>query len=236
VLGLWLHRARRTPFCPCAAKPEIKGTFDATHKDFQEQCRARMKKTNDKRKSSNISTILSTPLQDKDQLNQLKALLSAKNPRMAASPSQEFVTFPTFLCLLTVLTSKPLLPISVDSNLPRFLLPIGQATADTAFKISVAYDTCAVLNAGWAGFHLAITKQYSHLVKSLVWVKEQYTPLILLGVVSHIKLDPSKAEKLVTTLPAVVKYYMPIQANKGIPLLSKLQLVAMLQSMILSSA
>jgi hypothetical protein len=123
--------------------------------------------------------ILSTLLQDEDQLDQLKALLSAKKPKMMASPSphMEFVTLPTFLCLPTNLASKPLLPISVDTNLPHFLLPIGQLTTETAFKISVAYDTCTVLNIGWAGFHLAVAKQYPHLVKSLVWAKEQYTPL-----------------------------------------------------------
>jgi hypothetical protein len=69
---------------------------------------------------------------------------------------------------------------------------------------------------GWAGFHLAIAKQYPHLVKSLVWAKEQYTPLTLSGVVSQNEADPSSA-KLVTTLPAIIEYYMPYPSKQGHP-------------------
>jgi hypothetical protein len=115
------------------------------------------------------------------------------------------------------LASKPLLPISVDTNLPHFLLPIGQSNSDMSFNISVAYDTCAVLNIGWAGFHLAIAKQHPHLVKSLTWAKEQYTPLTLSGVVSNNKNDPAKAASLITTLPAIIEYYMPHTSKEGHP-------------------
>jgi hypothetical protein len=149
-----------TIFCPRASKPEVKAKFDATCKDFQECHGTCTKKTNEKRKSSNISQTLTTLIHDRKQLEQLKTLLSlSKKPKMAASPSsQEFVPFPTFLCLPTDLASKPLLPISMDTNVPYFLLPIGQPRSEPSFKISVAYDTCAVLNLGWAGFHLAIAK------------------------------------------------------------------------------
>jgi hypothetical protein len=74
-----------------------------------------------------------------------------------------------------------------------------------------------VLNVGWAGFHLAIAKQYPHLVKSLIWAKEKYTPLTLSGVVSNDESDPAKAEKLVTTLPAIIEYYMPHASKQGHP-------------------
>jgi uncharacterized Zn finger protein (UPF0148 family) len=207
-----------TIFCPRAGEPEVKAKFDATRKDFQERRKARTRKTTDKRKGANISTILSSLLKDDDQLEQLKALLSSnKKAKTESSPTKDFVVLSTFLCLPTDLTSKPLLPISVDTNLPHFLLPIGQPNNDSAFKISVAYDTCAVLNVGWAGFHLAIAKQYPHLVKSLVWAKEQYTPLTLSGVVSNDDGDTAKAEKLVTTLPAVIEYYMPYPSKQGHP-------------------
>jgi uncharacterized Zn finger protein (UPF0148 family) len=135
-----------TIFCPRASGPEVKAKFDATRKDFQERRKACTKKTNNKRKhssnSNNISTILSTLLEDDDQLEQLKALLSSnKKAKNAASNSQDFITFSTFLCLPSELSSKPLLPISVDTNLPHFLLRIGQSSADSNFKISAAYDT-----------------------------------------------------------------------------------------------
>jgi hypothetical protein len=170
-------------------------------------------KTTDKRKGANISTILFSLLQDDDQLKQLKALLSSNKK----AKTKDFIVLATFLCLPTDLTSKPLLPISVDTNLPHFLLPIGQPNDDTAFKISVAYDTCAVLNVGWAGFHLAVPKQYPHLVKSLVWANEQYTPLTLSDVVPNDEADTAKAEKLVFTLPAVIEYYMPHPSKQGQP-------------------
>jgi uncharacterized Zn finger protein (UPF0148 family) len=210
-----------TIFCPRASEPEVKAKFDATRKDFQERRKAPTKKTNDKRKqssnSNNISTILSTLLEDDDQLEQLKALLSSnKKAKNAASNSQDFITFPTFLCLPSELSSKPLLPISVDTNLPHFLLPVGQSSADSNFKISVVYDTCAVLNVDWAAFHLAITKQHPHLVKSLVWTKEQYTALTPSGVVSHNEANPWSA-KPVTTLPAIIEYYMPYSSKQGHP-------------------
>jgi uncharacterized Zn finger protein (UPF0148 family) len=210
-----------TIFCPRASELEVKAKFNATRKDFQECRKACTKKSNGKRKqssnSNNISTILSTLLEVDDQLEQLKALLSSnKKARNAASSSQDFVTFPTFLCLPSELSSKPLLPIRVDTNLPHFLLPIGQSSADSNFKISVAYDTCAVLNVGWVRFHLAIAKQHPHLVKSLVWAKEQYNPLTLSGGVSQNEADPLSA-KLVTTLPAIIEYYMPYPSKQGHP-------------------
>jgi uncharacterized Zn finger protein (UPF0148 family) len=193
-----------TIFCPRAGKPKVKAKFDATRKDFQERRKACSKKTTDKRKGANISTILSTLLRDDDQLEQLKVLLSSnKKAKTESSPTKDFVVLSTFLCLPTDLTSKPLLPISVDTNLPHFLLPIGQPNNDSAFKISVAYDTCTVLNVGWAGFHLAIAKQHPHLMKSLVWAKEQYTPLTLSGVVSNGDGDTSKVIRHPSRLPSV---------------------------------
>ena len=97
------------------------------------------------------------------------------------------------------------------------MLPIGQPDSDTAFKLSVAYDTCAVLCVGWSGYHLAIAKQYPHLVKSLTWAQEKYTPLTLSGVISDDTGDKPQTEKLVTTLPAIIEYYMPHASKQGHP-------------------
>ena len=105
----------------------------------------------------------------------------------------------------------------MDTNLPHFLLPIGQPNSDTNFNLSVAYDTCAVLCVGRAGYHLAIAKKHPHLVKSLVWAKEQYTPLTLSGVVSNDEGATPQSEKLVTSLPAIIEYYMPYPSKQGHP-------------------
>ena len=83
--------------------------------------------------------------------------------------------------------------------------------------MSIAYDTCAVLCVGWSGFHLAVAKQHPHLVKSLIWAKEQYTPLTLSGVVSNGEGATPQSEKLVTTLPAIIEYYMPHPSEQGHP-------------------
>ena len=207
-----------TIFCPRASEPEVKAKFDATRKDFQERRKARTKKFSEKRKGSNMSTVLATLLQELDA-DQLKVLMSNKKAKTEASPSpkKDFICFSTFLCLPADLASKPLLPISVDTNLPHFMLPIGQPESDTAFQLSVAYDTCAVLCVGWAGYHLAIAKQHPHLVKSLVWAEEKYTPLTLSGVVSNDDGDITQSEKLITTLPAVIEYYMPHSSKQGHP-------------------
>jgi hypothetical protein len=210
-----------TIFCPRAAEPEVKAKFDATRKDFQERRKARNKKFSEKRKTSNVSNVLSTLLEslDADQIRALMANKKSKstNEDTASSPRKDFITLSTFICLPADIASKPLLPISVDTNLPHFLLPIGQPSDATAFKLSVAYDTCAVLCVGWAGYHLAIAKQYPHLVKSLVWAKDKYTPLTLSGVVSDDEGNNSQSEKLVTTLPAVIEYYIPYDSKQGHP-------------------
>ena len=207
-----------TIFCPRASEPEVKAKFDATRKDFQERRKARSKKFSEKRKGTNLSTALSTLLQDLDA-DQIRALIANKKPKTERSTpdKKDFITFSTFLCFPADIASKPLLPISVDTNLPHFMLPIGQPESDTAFQLSVAYDTCAVLCVGWAGYHLAIAKQHPHLVKSLVWAQEKYTPLTLSGVVSNDDGNATQSEKLVTTLPAVIEYYMPYPSKQGHP-------------------
>jgi hypothetical protein len=96
-------------------------------------------------------------------------------------------------------------------------LDIGQPDADPTFKLSVAYDTCAVLCVGWSGFHLAVAKAFPHLVKSLTWAQDKYTPLTLSGIVSN-EDDKAKTDsRLVTTLPAVIEYYMPHTSKQGHP-------------------
>jgi hypothetical protein len=170
----------------------------------------------DKRKSNSL---LSTFLQDID-LEQLKTLVSnmKAKPLDCHNNKLEFLMFPTFLCLPTTnITSKPLLPISVDTNLPHFLLDIGQTNADTSFKLSIAYDTCAVLCVGWSGLHLTFAHASPHLVKSLVWAKDKFNPITLSGIVSSKDDEPSKVDKLCTVLPAVIKYYTPHTSKQGHP-------------------
>jgi uncharacterized Zn finger protein (UPF0148 family) len=140
-----------TIFCPRASEPEVKAKFDATHKDFQDRRRARADKTgNKKRKSVNTSTILASLMQDEEQLEALRALLTKKT-KTTPTTRQDFITLSTFLCLPADLASKSLLPISVDTNLPHFLLPIGQPNSTTTQDSSSASLTTPVLSSMSAG-------------------------------------------------------------------------------------
>jgi hypothetical protein len=70
----------------------------------------------------------------------------------------------------TDLASNPLLPISIDTNHPHFLLTI------------------------LIFFFSALDGQDSILLKILVWAKEQYTPLMLSGIVSNEDNGPTKTK------------------------------------------
>jgi hypothetical protein len=100
----------------------------------------------------------------------------------------------------------PRIPISVESNLPHISIPIGH-DAQRKFSLSVAYDTCAACNVGFAGHHLPIAERYPELVKSLTYTADKYSPLTLSGIVNG---DAAKATKQPSAiLPIVIEYWMP---------------------------
>eukprot|EP00957_Ditylum_brightwellii_P132397 10095896-Ditylum_brightwellii.AAC.1 len=53
---------------------------------------------------------------------------------------EEWKSFPLF-ANFSADTIKPTLPISYDTNLPHFDIPVGKK--EDKIRISVAYDTCA---------------------------------------------------------------------------------------------
>eukprot|EP00957_Ditylum_brightwellii_P047601 3615956-Ditylum_brightwellii.AAC.1 len=97
--------------------------------------------------------------------------------------------------------ARPILPIHYDSNLPHFDLLVGTDNMD--IRLSLAYDRCAVFCVSWAGYHLAIAKEFPHIVKSLIWAKDDYTPITLSRIVSPEDTESTRAV-LKTTLPAVI--------------------------------
>jgi hypothetical protein len=130
--------------------------------------------------------------------------------------------------IVSVLSSgniKPPLPISFDSNLPHINFDIGKSS-EKSFKINIAYDTCAMLNVGYAGYHLTIAKQFPSVVKSLTWAKQEYSPLVLSGIVKdeNASARPSKDSNPITstTLPAVIEYYTPYNTKEGSPVTLKI--------------
>jgi hypothetical protein len=131
---------------------------------------------------------------------------------------------------VTVLTSnniKPPLPINYDSNLPHINFNIGKSM-EQSFQINIAYDTCAVLNVGYAGYHLTIAKQFPSVVKDLTWAKQDYSPLVLSGIVKD-NDKPSESSSpsnpnTTTTLPAIIEYFTPYTTKEGAPVTLKIAL------------
>jgi hypothetical protein len=208
---VWANRDGEL-FCPDQADPECQKRAAAARVEFVARNK---KKSKDQQASRKRTTAMSTLLEEIDA-EDLRAFIAHRSPAKKPKPANsDGVCFTTFLCLPTMTPStKPLLPISIDTHLPHFEVAIGQKESNSPFRISLAYDTCAVTNVGWSTYHLAIAKKHPQLIKSLVWAKDQYTPLTLSGVVSSD--DPkSKIETTQTVLPAIIEYHMPYMSTQG---------------------
>ena len=104
------------------------------------------------------------------------------------------------VCLNSMMNNKPLLQVNIDTMLPHITLPIGPKKSNPNIALTLCYDSAAVLCVGYADFHLSIVKQYLHVVKSLVWADDKFTPLSLTGIVG----DEGKDTGSVTSLKAVI--------------------------------
>jgi hypothetical protein len=68
---------------------------------------------------------------------------------------------------------------------------------------SVACDTCASINVGHLGFHLSVAETLPHLVKSLIWAKDEHTPITLSGIVSD--ASDKNTAKPTSVPPAIIE-------------------------------
>jgi hypothetical protein len=208
---VWANRDGEL-FCPDQADPECQKKAAAARVEFV----ARNKKKSKDRAATRKRQTAMTTLFDSVDADDLKAFIASRSPvKKAKTPGADNVCFTIILCMPTMTpTTKPLLPISIDTHLPHFEVAVGQKGSNSRFKISLAYDTCAVTNVGWSTYHLAIAKKFPQLIKSLVWAKDQYTPLTLSGVVSSD--DPNtKNVTTQTVLPAIIEYHMPYMSTQG---------------------
>eukprot|EP00957_Ditylum_brightwellii_P198023 15087193-Ditylum_brightwellii.AAC.2 len=103
-----------------------------------------------------------------------------------------------------------MLPISFDTNLPHFEFPIGKDHKN--IRLMIAYDACSVFCAEWSKIYLKIAQQSLHQVKNLIWAKDQYTPIILSGIIMP-ENSREAQEMLTTVLPAVIEYHLLIKTN-----------------------
>ena len=81
----------------------------------------------------------------------LNLLLFSQNTNKTLQ-EQKHICLTTFICFSTSATINSLLPISIDTNPPHIQLKI-ENKSDPDIFLPVAYDTCAVLNVGYALFN-----------------------------------------------------------------------------------
>jgi hypothetical protein len=148
---------------------------------------------------------------------QIKVILTINSPasenKKARDESKTLSFLIDAICLSSLTDSKPIIPIPIDVNLPHMALTIGQSLTGPQFTLSLAYDTCIALCVGYLAFHLAVAEKLPQLVKSLIWAKDEYSPLIVSGIVSDEASE--KSLKPTSTLPAVIEYHMPYLTREG---------------------
>ena len=182
--------------CPRQNEPAITEAADKKRKLFNKN----RKEKRDKRRKIN------TMLLELVKMNEVGTLHTKTKEEDKKKPH---ICFSSFVCLPTKMDSKPLLPISIDSNLPHIKLGIGKQD-EPDITLLVAYDTCAVLNVGYLKYHMEVIKKYPHVVRTIEWAKDKYTPLNLTGV---IKDDSQKSVQ--GQLVGVIEYTMPYLTEDG---------------------
>jgi hypothetical protein len=197
--------------CPNKDKPGVKEKAEKARKDFNDRQR---KKKNDLKKGSkrNANTMLSEALGSMTR-DEIKALIASGSPSKKAKDSP-VTTFVVAFEVNQAPGAKPLLPISIEPNLPHIVMPIGQNKEASTFSLLLAYDTCAACNVGYLGHHLPIAEKFPQLVKSLVYAADKYAPLTLSGIVSD-KEGSITDMKPTATLPAVIEYWLPFLTKEG---------------------
>jgi hypothetical protein len=192
--------------CPNKDRPGVFEQAAKARKDYNERIN---KRKSGKKRSAN--TLLTDALQDMSAA-EIQTLISKttkhnKKPNLQTDRVISFLINAT--CFQTNIPHKPLLPISIETNLPHLNLLIG---LERKCCLSIAYDTCAVLCVGSASFHLAIAERVPHVVKSLTWAKDKYSPIALSGVVSD--KEGKTQHQPTASLPAIIEYYMPYKSKE----------------------
>ena len=117
------------------------------------------------------------------------------------------------VCLLTIINSKMLLLINIETNIPHISLPIGLSYPVVKLYLPVTFDTAVVVCVGSYNYHLAVANRYPKVVNSLVWAKDQYTALTFSGVVAE--ESNANENKIVIMLKSVIEYHMPLKIKQG---------------------
>jgi hypothetical protein len=183
---------------------------DKKRKEFNDKLKKKKKKK-DGRKKRDASTLLSTALESMSG-DEIKALISGRH--FGKKAKQDVTTFHIQVFEANLAKDiKPLLPISIEANLPHIALPTGQNFETSSISILLAYDACAAVNVGYLGHHLPIAEKFPQVVKSLTYAAGKYSPLVLSGIVTD--TEGKSTVKPTTTLPAIIEYWLPFRTKEG---------------------
>jgi hypothetical protein len=208
--------------CPNKDKPGVTERAALARGGYNDRLKKKRKDQAKKRAQnsmfSNVFANLNQEQISKLSGDQIKALMGMTNPspeKKSKDGSKTVSFWIDVVCLSASNNPKPILPITIDVNLPHVNLAIGQSFSGAQCNISCAYDTCAALCVGSSEFHLAIAEKLPNLVKSLIWAKDEYTPLTLSGIVSDDDDSATSSIKPTSTLPAIIEYHMPYKSKEG---------------------
>jgi hypothetical protein len=227
----WWDRINKLVSCPNKDKPGVKAAADAKFAEHKKKVSER-RKSNRKRGSSSQMVHFFDMMSPKDKESELSSTEKADSARaffqsmwgqpsgvagiaFKQKPADSTVRHHTFISVLSSSTpnQRPMLPIPLSTNLPHIALGLGLPDSDFQPKTMAILDTAAALSTGNADYHLKIAETYPQLVKSIIWAKDQFSPISLSGVIK----DQDTAQQFVTELPAVIEYHMPYHTADGSP-------------------
>jgi hypothetical protein len=184
-----------TILCPDTGDPAVRAHADKARADFNARLEASHKKKRKDNKRGNGTTSnnaeassLMDSLSNLSKAELIAVLVSRADDKAAQEKRAKTVAFT--IAVLTVEAGKKLLPAMIDSNLPHFSIILGSATSPATYEFLVAiatlFDTGSAINIGRLDFHLAVAKRFPAIVKSLFWAKDEYSPIVLSGVISAV--------------------------------------------------
>ena len=124
----------------------------------------------------------------------------------SASSASSTSTRKVFVVTVEVFSAepnRPIMPISIQSNLPHMVLSLGPDLdiADCP-DIRCAIDTCAGLNTGYYPYLMALAKRYPHCLHKL-FTSREYAPIVLSGIVQN------GDSAITTTLDCTFQFHLP---------------------------
>jgi hypothetical protein len=202
--------------CPNKDVEGVREKAELMRADFIERQR---KIRRNKRKSDDPSSFQAGSNKKKfATVDDIKAMLSEFAKGNASKVQSDILTLTSILVLSN--STKPQLPMRYDMDLPHINMKIGQENSKS-IQLSLAYDTCAALNVGFAGYHLKIAKEFPSLVKSLTWADNKFSPLTLSGIVGSKQDAEAKPS---TVLSATIEYFTPYLTSQDTPTTLKIAL------------